>query len=1224
MRDDALASFVVASYLRRRGDAFADVVRAFEGVARETGAWPTRVDVLGRVREATWEEAARGACAGVPEDALERALRWATRAGDGRFDWGDASTEREGGGRAVEARGTMARMRMRETTGRRADAPAETKTVAKNMNCLRTLRAHRDAAYCAVLSGDGRRLVTGGDDRLVKIWCAHAGLLRAACRGHVGEITYVAIDPRDEVVASASTDTSVRTWSLRTGAPIAVLLGHSRSITELHFCPAAPHVLLSTSDDGTVRLWSALRSSNDVKPMVIDLNVNGGAITGGRVVEHDVMPLAGMASATSPGMRTRGAQLSAIAAESVERGRRNEGEAVEVACGAFNSVGDIFAVGTNSCKVFMWKFDLPALRALGDASPGEKIVRKIAIPGTHLNDVVSVHFSHGGDLLLSASKDGQARVWAPAAGSDRQKWVLRTTLTTPEDAAALREQQRMGSLPSIQYSRRAPKVPNMHIAVWSSDDRRVIASMGDQTIRVFDVSSGELLHSMQEHSAATYVLQPNPLDARLVMSASYDGKAVVWDIVEGVALRIFDGSHYNSKLVDGNWHPDGTTIFVSDLAGQFSIFGTGDSIRLMRAKYEQFLQTEFIGEDSLARSQGGHLIELATGLLLHEAFPRNLLCDAMGDPYPDPYQSAFQSGQVAVHMPTADAGMIDVSIQLPTLAELAPVDVQGPWTMPEVVEEPQRILYRDDYEDDIDNEDEDGNDDDFVEPEEEDDDDDYVSDSEQERRNRRERRQSRRRSRRSRRFDSDESEEESESEELATRRSEREHRRPQRLGIEEYESSSEEDLPTARITRRRRREMTELGIKSDEEEEESESEEKRPAKRVKKEIVSRHDIRLFQAYSWWCAEQVVVGSYVPQLGDEVVYVAQGHYDLMQEMGKDWREEAPWQTLTSMRFVEPCVVSSLRYIIAEDGTYETHCLLELKLIDPACGDYGKEFLIALRRTDSPDFLVPLSRYRTAERVGWKRGDLCAALWDDSGLGDVTPWYGVIEKTRKHEGKWSGSPWNTMCVQYFNVQNEDDKYMNHSFWELYSDDVMRKEHAKLLAGASTSRGPPRAKFSNVDDGAQVLSAAATKELLARTQRLARNSRFEAFVSLIGPNERFARADGTITNYCSLVPVPMALNLIIDRLKNSYYRQVEGFRCDVELIRVNAEIFHGEDSIFAKFAAELEDDLLDDLPVEQREPDIDGMKSYPTIESASIPPGGTLPNGERMSLRVKLRRG
>ena len=100
------------------------------------------------------------------------------------------------------------------------------------------------------------------------------------------------------------------------------------------------------------------------------------------------MPLASMTNdATSPGMRTRGARLDVIAAdeenESGEEGgtvgRPNNRDTCQIVCGAFNHTGDVFAVGTSTCKVFMWKLDLDVLRESDDASPQEKAVKRISI-----------------------------------------------------------------------------------------------------------------------------------------------------------------------------------------------------------------------------------------------------------------------------------------------------------------------------------------------------------------------------------------------------------------------------------------------------------------------------------------------------------------------------------------------------------------------------------------------------------------------------------------------------------------------------------------------------------------------------------------------------------------------------------------------------------------------------------------------------------------------------
>ena len=41
------------------------------------------------------------------------------------------------------------------------------------------------------------------------------------------------------------------------GHPVSVLLGHTQPVTFLDFCKAVPGILLSSSMDGTCRIWDA-------------------------------------------------------------------------------------------------------------------------------------------------------------------------------------------------------------------------------------------------------------------------------------------------------------------------------------------------------------------------------------------------------------------------------------------------------------------------------------------------------------------------------------------------------------------------------------------------------------------------------------------------------------------------------------------------------------------------------------------------------------------------------------------------------------------------------------------------------------------------------------------------------------------------------------------------------------------------------------------------------
>eukprot|EP00005_Dracoamoeba_jomungandri_P006879 CAMPEP_0174267058 /NCGR_PEP_ID=MMETSP0439-20130205/32303_1 /TAXON_ID=0 /ORGANISM="Stereomyxa ramosa, Strain Chinc5" /LENGTH=132 /DNA_ID=CAMNT_0015354361 /DNA_START=294 /DNA_END=689 /DNA_ORIENTATION=- len=102
-------------------------------------------------------------------------------------------------------------------------------------------------------------MITGSDDKLVKVWSVHTGWLIATLRGHEGDITDLSIDPENKYIASASNDNVIRVWSMSNFRPVAVLLGHTDAVTTISFSPnpdASKRVLLSTSLDGTSRLWS--------------------------------------------------------------------------------------------------------------------------------------------------------------------------------------------------------------------------------------------------------------------------------------------------------------------------------------------------------------------------------------------------------------------------------------------------------------------------------------------------------------------------------------------------------------------------------------------------------------------------------------------------------------------------------------------------------------------------------------------------------------------------------------------------------------------------------------------------------------------------------------------------------------------------------------------------------------------------------------------------------
>src|SRR5690349_6336392 len=74
--------------------------------------------------------------------------------------------------------------------------------------------------------------------------------------GHKEMIRSLAFDPQGEILASGSTDETVKLWETRSGKLLRTLQGHKSSASCLAFTPQYG-VLASGNADGLVELWEA-------------------------------------------------------------------------------------------------------------------------------------------------------------------------------------------------------------------------------------------------------------------------------------------------------------------------------------------------------------------------------------------------------------------------------------------------------------------------------------------------------------------------------------------------------------------------------------------------------------------------------------------------------------------------------------------------------------------------------------------------------------------------------------------------------------------------------------------------------------------------------------------------------------------------------------------------------------------------------------------------------
>lgn len=142
----------------------------------------------------------------------------------------------------------------------------------------RTLIEHTDEITSVAIHPDGQTLVSGSNDKTIKIWQISTGKLIRSFKGDSGAISSVAISADGNFVAAGSHDTpksNVKVWDLKTGNLIHTLLGHHKPVNCIAISPDA-QILASASNK--IKIWH-LQKGDRLCTLWHSFTVNSAAIS---------------------------------------------------------------------------------------------------------------------------------------------------------------------------------------------------------------------------------------------------------------------------------------------------------------------------------------------------------------------------------------------------------------------------------------------------------------------------------------------------------------------------------------------------------------------------------------------------------------------------------------------------------------------------------------------------------------------------------------------------------------------------------------------------------------------------------------------------------------------------------------------------------------------------------------------------------------------------------
>jgi WD40 repeat protein len=438
------------------------------------------------------------------------------------------------------------------------------------------LSGHTGAVVDLVFSPDSRMLASGSTDESIRLWDLDTRYSVPSLSDHKGIITSVAFSPNGKRLASASSDTSVRLWDVETGKQLRLLSGHTASVSTLVFDHDGERII-SGSEDGSIVLWDAEAGDKLARLPASDIAevrfMHGDKELGG----PDRKPVA-------------------------------------VTCIALNQDGRMLASANGNGWIVLWDIDThePVGRYYGhtiaqqsdeqsqqDPDPDPNIFRTLDMLSFigGWRPVRIVIFSPDGEFLASGSDDGSIKLLDVEKGE-----IAKELSIFDEDKSYLSPELR-------NLERMSTKVGHSALSLAFSPDGRLLASGSeDSDIRLWNIAQSKQVATFSGHAAPVLSVEFNH-NGKYLASGSSDGTVRIWKVDSSKEVAIMYG--HTGSVSTVAFSPD-STLLASGSADTNIRLWLSDRLELFSKDREASLKLRRIYDASFCvmpfQLQGNNLV----------------------------------------------------------------------------------------------------------------------------------------------------------------------------------------------------------------------------------------------------------------------------------------------------------------------------------------------------------------------------------------------------------------------------------------------------------------------------------------------------------------------------------------------------------------------------------------------------------------------------------------
>ena len=416
-------------------------------------------------------------------------------------------------------------------------------------DCLIDELPHSNEARVATFAPDSERLVTGSNEGTVQFWQVD-GTPQRSWKAHNDAINDVALSPKGQLLATASSDRTVKLWKTDDGTLIQTFKGHKNKVWTVDFSPSGQQ-LVTASSDTTVKLWNL----DGTMKQSLDAHINW--VRSARFSPDGKKIVSGSDDDTVKLWNQEGTLLGTFT-----------GHTAGVRSVAFSPTELIVSAGDDN-TIRLRNIQGSVIEILQGHSSGVKGVSF----SPKAKSLASVNSSDA--VIASVSTDDTLKLW-------RQRDTL--LLRSIPYPAALRE------------------------VVFSPDGKTAFTASYDKTLQRWDImnalSSPEVVpvQIFKGHTAPVNNLSVSP-DSQWVASAGADGTVRLWR-PDGTLINTLEA--HKPEATDVTFAPDSQSLVSVGSAGLVKVWSLDGQLRQQFQGHNAWI-------NAVAFSSDGQLLATASG-----------------------------------------------------------------------------------------------------------------------------------------------------------------------------------------------------------------------------------------------------------------------------------------------------------------------------------------------------------------------------------------------------------------------------------------------------------------------------------------------------------------------------------------------------------------------------------------------------------------------------------